>query len=306
MSLFGQPRSSAFGPSCVVTSTYPSGFSLLSGIGLIGPSMMGSEERSGTIFKASFVLTKLKEQHMHRTHFVPRPARDNSPPQTRNRKLLLLVRSSITGLFALSRLHFPCPAEIRAAHPDAMQDDRQPPGQGDDCLLYPATRRHFHCPCFQPRPFGRPCQHYLSYLIEKRPRHSIATQRDPAEAFAFAGLIKDWGQTLSPKFRSRPRISLSTASAFSCSSLRAVSRARRFWLVSVFTCTGRNRLTRIICAMPRASFRSLLLTCAWRKAFVCRVSMHTTGSPVAAKPLNSHCDNGPASRPTRSKHQARS
>src|SRR5207248_10037783 len=46
---------------------------------------------------------------------------------TRNRKLLLLVRSSITGLFALRRLHFPCPAEIRAAHPDAMQDDRQPP-----------------------------------------------------------------------------------------------------------------------------------------------------------------------------------
>src|SRR5438876_5672322 len=80
-SLFGQPRSSAFGPSCVVTSTYPSGFSLLSGIGPIGPSMMGSEERSGTIFKASFVLTKLKEQHMHRTHFVPRPARDNSPLQ---------------------------------------------------------------------------------------------------------------------------------------------------------------------------------------------------------------------------------
>jgi len=157
--------------------------------------MMGSEERSGTIFKASFVLTKLKEQHMHRTHFVPRPARDNSPPQTRNRKLLLLVRSSITGLFALSRLHFPCLAEIRAAHPDAMQDDRQPPGQGDDCLLYPATRRHFHCPCFQPRPFGRPCQHYLSCLIEKRPRHSIATQRDPAKAFTFAGLIKDRGQS---------------------------------------------------------------------------------------------------------------
>src|SRR5205085_3107332 len=80
-SLFGQPRSSAFGPSCVVTLTYPFGFSLLSGIGPIGPSMMGSEERSGTIFKASFVLTKLKEQHMHRTDFVPRPARDNSPPQ---------------------------------------------------------------------------------------------------------------------------------------------------------------------------------------------------------------------------------
>ena len=104
---------------------------------------------------------------------------------TRNRKLLLLVRSSITGLFALSRLHFPCPAEIRAAHPDAMQDDRQPPGQGDDCLLDPATGRHFHCPCFQPRPFVRPCQHYLSCLIEKRPRHSIATQRDPCQGVYF-------------------------------------------------------------------------------------------------------------------------
>src|SRR5205823_7022613 len=30
---------------------------------------------------------------------------------TRNRKLLLLVRSSIPELSALSRLHFPCPAE---------------------------------------------------------------------------------------------------------------------------------------------------------------------------------------------------
>jgi hypothetical protein len=80
-SLFGQPRSSAFRSSCVVTWVYPSGLSLLSGIGPIGPSMMGSEERSGTIFRASFVPTERKEQHMHRTHFVHRPARDTSPPQ---------------------------------------------------------------------------------------------------------------------------------------------------------------------------------------------------------------------------------
>lgn len=72
--------------------------------------------------------------------------------------------------------------------------------------------------------------------------------------------------TRRPKLRSKPRMSFSMAIAFSCSSLRAVSRARRFWLVSVFTCTGRNRLTRIICAMPRASLRSVLFTCALRKA----------------------------------------
>jgi hypothetical protein len=35
-----------------------------------------------------------------------------------------------------------------------------------------------------------------------------------------------------------------------------LSSARRFWLMSVFTCTGRNRLTRIICAMPRDARRS--------------------------------------------------
>lgn len=45
------------------------------------------------------------------------------------------------------------------------------------------------------------------------------------------------------------------------------SRTRRFWLANVLTWTGRKRLTRIICAMPRASFRSVLLTCAFRNAF---------------------------------------
>ena len=41
--------------------------------------------------------------------------------------------------------------------------------------------------------------------------------------------------TLSPKLRSRPRISFSMAIAFSCSSFRAANNTRRFWLVSVFT-----------------------------------------------------------------------
>src|SRR6266851_9984702 len=33
------------------------------------------------------------------------------------------------------------------------------------------------------------------------------------------------------------------------------------WATSVFTCTGLNRPTRIICAIPRASLRSVLLIC---------------------------------------------
>src|SRR5271170_2694582 len=37
--------------------------------------------------------------------------------------------------------------------------------------------------------------------------------------------------TLRPKLRSRPRTSFSMAMAFSCSTLRAVKRARRFWLI---------------------------------------------------------------------------
>jgi hypothetical protein len=41
--------------------------------------------------------------------------------------------------------------------------------------------------------------------------------------------------------------------------------------------------------------RSLLLTCALRNAFACRVSMQIAGTPASANPLNSHCDRGPAS-----------
>ena len=107
--------------------------------------------------------------------------------------------------------------------------------------------------------------------------------------------------TLSPKLRNSPRMSFSMAIALSCKSLRAVSRARRFWLVSVLTCTGRNRLTRIIWAMPRASMRSDLFGCAFKNALVCRVSTQVTGNPASTRPLNSHCDSGPASNPIRLK-----
>jgi hypothetical protein len=46
-----------------------------------------------------------------------------------------------------------------------------------------------------------------------------------------------------------PRRSFSMSSALACKSWRLVSSMLRFWLTSVFTCTGRYRPTRIICAM---------------------------------------------------------
>src|SRR5215468_5211243 len=74
------------------------------------------------------------------------------------------------------------------------------------------------------------------------------------------------------------------------------------WASSVFTCTGLNRPTRIICAIPRASLRSvLLICCAVSKAFMCRVSTQITGRSAATNALTSHCDNGPASIPIRPK-----
>ncbi len=110
--------------------------------------------------------------------------------------------------------------------------------------------------------------------------------------------------TFSPKLRNKPRISFSIARAFSWSIFRAARSALRFWLASVLTCTGWNKPTRIICAIPRASLRSLLLTCALRNAFACRVSMQIAETPASANPLNSPCDRGPASRPTRSSRHA--
>src|SRR5690348_9297435 len=60
--------------------------------------------------------------------------------------------------------------------------------------------------------------------------------------------------------------------------------------------------TRIICAIPRASLRSvLLICCAVSKAFMCRVSTQITGRSAAVNALTSHCDSGPASIPIRPK-----
>src|SRR6516225_8120113 len=81
-----------------------------------------------------------------------------------------------------------------------------------------------------------------------------------------------------------------------------VSSIRCSWATSVFTCTGLNRPTRIICAIPRASLRSvLLICCAVSKAFICRVSTQITGRLATVNALTSHCESGPASMPIRPK-----
>jgi hypothetical protein len=45
----------------------------------------------------------------------------------------------------------------------------------------------------------------------------------------------------------------------------------------LLTCTGLKSPTRIICAIPQASLRSVLLICAESAAFMCRVSTQITG-----------------------------
>jgi hypothetical protein len=68
--------------------------------------------------------------------------------------------------------------------------------------------------------------------------------------------------TFSPKPRRMPRMLLSTSRSLAISSLRAVSRARISWAMGALTWTGRNQPMRISCAMPRASFLSVLTVIA--------------------------------------------
>ena len=117
------------------------------------------------------------------------------------------------------------------------------------------------------------------------PRRGRAADRGPASALFHSGYHSRW------------------LSALPCRSLRAVRSARRFWLVCVFTCTGRCRLTRIIGAIPRTSLRSVLFGWALKNAFTWRVAIQITGDPALASSLNNHSDMGPASSPTRSLSQ---
>ena len=48
----------------------------------------------------------------------------------------------------------PGPAELGAVNPNTMQDDGQPPCQGDDCLFHSAAPGDPHRPSLEPRPSG--------------------------------------------------------------------------------------------------------------------------------------------------------
>src|SRR5664280_1942080 len=76
----------------------------------------------------------------------------------------------------------------------------------------------------------------------------------------------------------------------------AIILVARLSLLCIRRLSG-GRPARIICAMPRASFRSVLLICAFNTARMCRVSTQITGKSASARALNSHCDSGPASSP---------
>jgi hypothetical protein len=82
---------------------------------------------------------------------------------------------------------------------------------------------------------------------------------------------------------------------------RAVNMARVSWAFSDLQCTGRNQPSRISCAIPRASLRSDFTGMASNALRTCRVSSSSTASPAAFIAANSHCDNGPASSPIRSR-----
>ena len=77
--------------------------------------------------------------------------------------------------------------------------------------------------------------------------------------------------TFRPKPRNRPRRLICTSNSFDCTSLRAVNNARISCAAIDLQCTGRNQPSRISCAIPRASLRSLLTGIALKASRTCRV-----------------------------------
>ena len=96
-----------------------------------------------------------------------------------------------------------------------------------------------------------------------------------------------------------PRRLISRSWRLLCTSLRAVSSARSSCAGSDLQCTERNQPSRISCAIPRASLRSVFTGIALKASRTCRVSSNSTVSPASRMPAYSHCDKGPASRPIR-------
>src|SRR6516162_6968933 len=80
---------------------------------------------------------------------------------------------------------------------------------------------------------------------------------------------------------------------------RATSSARTAWQSRPFTVTSRYQPTRMICARPKASLASVLLTFSDSAALAWRASTQITGRPACFNPWNNQFDNCPLSRPIR-------
>jgi hypothetical protein len=65
---------------------------------------------------------------------------------------------------------------------------------------------------------------------------------------------------------------------------RAVSSARQDRQAALFTCTARYHPVRMICAIPRASFQSVLFGIAPIAAFAWRASMQIAGMSSSESP----------------------
>jgi hypothetical protein len=86
---------------------------------------------------------------------------------------------------------------------------------------------------------------------------------------------------------------------------RATSTARVRWLSMLFTRTSRNQPVRTICARPRASLASDLLTLSESAALAWRASRQTTGTPSPLSACQCQVESEPVSRPTRTAPGAR-
>src|SRR4029077_311179 len=80
---------------------------------------------------------------------------------------------------------------------------------------------------------------------------------------------------------------------------RATSSARTAWQSSPLTVTSRYQPTRMICARPRASLASVLLTLSDSAALAWRASTQITGRLASFNSWNSQLDSCPLSSPIR-------
>ena len=90
--------------------------------------------------------------------------------------------------------------------------------------------------------------------------------------------------TFSPASRSNARTPFSTSRRLLSTIRRAVSSARQERQDGLFTCTARYQPVRMICAIPRASLRSVLFGIAPIAALAWRASMQIAGIPASSVP----------------------